>query len=138
MIGQESGLVIYILALPLSALEKEMATHSSTLPGKFQGWRSLVGYSPWDRKELDTTEQLHWFTECSGDHVPVSQHICDGVVGQVVDQSTALRHLCKPSVPGIVFQSLLPWPVLCRIPRLVYSQLRNAEELIPCGTTLAQ
>ena len=28
-------------------------------PGKFQGWRSLVGYSPWDRKESDTTEQLH-------------------------------------------------------------------------------
>ena len=30
------------------------------LPGKFHGWRrSLVGYSPWDRKESDTTEQLH-------------------------------------------------------------------------------
>ena len=28
-------------------LEKEMTTHSSTLlPGKFYGWRSLVGYSP--------------------------------------------------------------------------------------------
>ena len=23
---------------------------------------SLVGYSPWDRKELGTTEQLHWLT----------------------------------------------------------------------------
>ena len=22
------------------------------------GWRSLVGYSPWDRKESDTTERL--------------------------------------------------------------------------------
>ena len=21
-----------------------------------------MGYSPWDRKESDTTEQLHWFT----------------------------------------------------------------------------
>ena len=29
------------------------------LPGKFHGWRSLVGYSPWGRKESDTTEQLH-------------------------------------------------------------------------------
>ena len=29
------------------------------LPGKFHGLRSLVGYSPWDRKELDMTEQLH-------------------------------------------------------------------------------
>ena len=28
------------------------------LPGEPQGQRSLVGYSPWGRKELDTTEQL--------------------------------------------------------------------------------
>ena len=28
------------------------------LPGKFHGQRSLVGYSPWGPKELDTTEQL--------------------------------------------------------------------------------
>ena len=27
------------------------------LPGKFHGWRSLVGYSPWGRKELDMTER---------------------------------------------------------------------------------
>ena len=34
------------------------------LPGGSHGQRSLVGYSPWGRKELDTTEQLtlniHW------------------------------------------------------------------------------
>ena len=30
------------------------------LPGKFHGWRSLVGYSPRGRKELDTTEWLNW------------------------------------------------------------------------------
>ena len=35
-----------------------MATHSSFLPGKALGQRSLGGYSPWDCKELDTTEQL--------------------------------------------------------------------------------
>ena len=28
------------------------------LPGEFHGQRSLAGYSPWDHKELDTTEQL--------------------------------------------------------------------------------
>ena len=27
------------------------------LPGKFHGWRRLVGYSPWGHKELDMTEQ---------------------------------------------------------------------------------
>ena len=30
------------------------------LPGKSHGWRSLVGLSPWGRKELDTTERLHF------------------------------------------------------------------------------
>ena len=28
------------------------------LPGKSHGQRSLVGYSPWSYKELDTTEQM--------------------------------------------------------------------------------
>ena len=32
------------------------------LPGKFHGWRSLVDYSPWGRKESDTTERLHSLT----------------------------------------------------------------------------
>ena len=36
-------------------LEKEMTTHSSILPGKSHGQRSLVGYSPWGHKESDTT-----------------------------------------------------------------------------------
>ena len=35
-----------------------MATHSSILAWKIHGQRSLVGYSPWRCKELDTTEQL--------------------------------------------------------------------------------
>ena len=30
------------------------------LPGKSHGWKSLVGCSPWGRKESDTTEQLHF------------------------------------------------------------------------------
>ena len=31
---------------------EEMATHSSILPGKFHGQRSLVGYVPWALREL--------------------------------------------------------------------------------------
>ena len=42
-----------------SPLEKEMATHSSSIAWKTHGRRSLVGYSPWGHKDLDTTEQLH-------------------------------------------------------------------------------
>ena len=46
------------------------------LPGKSYGWRSLADYSPWGRKESDTTERLHlllsslrvtpWLFSCRG------------------------------------------------------------------------
>ena len=37
-----------------------LATQSSILAFKFHGQRSLVGCSPWGRKESDTTERLHF------------------------------------------------------------------------------
>ena len=45
------------------------------MPGKSLGWRSLIGYSPWCSKELDTTEQLHCHFQSSLRHwikTPVS------------------------------------------------------------------
>ena len=33
------------------------------LPGESHGRRSLVGYSPWGRKEMDTTECRHTHTQ---------------------------------------------------------------------------
>ena len=39
-------------------LEKGMAPSPVFLPGEFHGQRSLAGYSPWGRKESDTTERL--------------------------------------------------------------------------------
>ena len=42
-------------------LEKEWLSNPVFLPGEFHGQRSLVGYSPWGPKELDTTEQLALF-----------------------------------------------------------------------------
>ena len=41
-------------------LEKEMQPTPVFLSGKSHGQRSLVGCSPWGRKESDTTEQLHF------------------------------------------------------------------------------
>ena len=41
------------------------------LPGKFHGLRSLVGYSPWGRKESDMTERLH-FTSVNTQWILVS------------------------------------------------------------------
>ena len=41
-------------------LEKGMATHSSILVWRIPTrQRSLVGYSPWGRRESDTTERLN-------------------------------------------------------------------------------
>ena len=39
-----------------------MATHSVLFSGKFYGWRSLVGYSPWGHRKSDMTEQLHFLS----------------------------------------------------------------------------
>ena len=36
------------------------------LPGKSHGRRNLVGYSPWGRKESDTTERLHFHFHFEG------------------------------------------------------------------------
>ena len=54
------------LVINMVVLEKAMAPH---LPGKSHGRRSLLGYSPWGRKELDTTEWLyfHFSLSCTGE-----------------------------------------------------------------------
>ena len=41
-------------------LKKGTDPTPALLPGKSHGQRSLIGYSPWSRKESDTTEQLHF------------------------------------------------------------------------------
>ena len=41
-------------------LEKERQPIPVLLPGESHGGRSLVGYNPRDRKELDTAERLHF------------------------------------------------------------------------------
>ena len=38
-------------------LEEGVATHSNILARRIHGQRSLAGYSPWGRKESDTTER---------------------------------------------------------------------------------
>ena len=42
-------------------LEESMATTPELLPGESHGQRSLVGYSPWGRKESGMTERLSFF-----------------------------------------------------------------------------
>ena len=68
------------------------------LPGKSPGWRSLVGYSPWGRKELDTTKQLHF-------------HFCNSTRMPKLDK----RALTAPSLPAwldLTPASSLTWEFL--------------------------
>ena len=51
------------------------------LPGEFHGQRSLVGYSPWSCKELDTTERLS-LSLCNQDQ----GSLCDQVWGSVNEE----------------------------------------------------
>ena len=59
------------------SLEKEMATHSSTLALKIPWTEELgAGYYPWGRKELGTTERLHFhFTPWKENYDQPRQHI---------------------------------------------------------------
>ena len=48
---------------------RQWQTTPVLLPGKSHGWRSLVGCSPWGRKESDRTVRLHFHfsLSCSGE-----------------------------------------------------------------------
>ena len=52
-ISQEAGKVVW---------RRKWQTTPVLLPGKFHGWGSLVGYSPWHCKESDMTEGLHFLS----------------------------------------------------------------------------
>ena len=43
------------------------------LPGKSHGRSSLLGYSPWDRKESDMTERLHFLSLEVASHFKCSE-----------------------------------------------------------------
>ena len=48
-----------ILSITLLAWRRQWQPIPVFLPGEFHGRRSLVGYSPWGRKESHKTERLH-------------------------------------------------------------------------------
>ena len=55
------AVVWHSLALPFFGIwRRKWQPTPVLLPGKFCGWRSLVGYSPWGRKESNMTEQPHF------------------------------------------------------------------------------
>jgi len=53
---RETQLGLWVRKIPW---RRERLPSAVFLPGEFQGQRSLVGYTPWGRRELDhMTEQL--------------------------------------------------------------------------------
>ena len=62
-------------------LEEEMSANSIFLPGESHKQRSLEGYSPWGRRELDLSERLTlWFCFSGWNltHTPSRVDECDG------------------------------------------------------------
>ena len=53
---EEETLIVEISVSTLHYWRRKWQPTPVLLPGKSHGWRSLVGYNPWGRKESDTTE----------------------------------------------------------------------------------
>ena len=66
------------------------------LPGKFHGWRNLVGYSPWGCKEWDTTKRLH-YRESFMEESPHQSRRSDGT------------RATSPSPPQHIHWTRVPW-----------------------------
>ena len=85
------------------------------LPGKFHGQRSLVGYSPWGHKELDTTERLHLGLD-SLTH-PVRQRPMSYKTGNVCRSSCLVLGTCAQGCILLFFlQCLLVTWILLSLP----------------------
>ena len=56
--GQQRDSAIHIHASIHSQRRRKWHPTPVSLPGEFCGQRSLIDYSPWGHKELDTTERL--------------------------------------------------------------------------------
>ena len=60
MSGSGTYFVCFIEVLYILSWRRQWQATPVLLPRKSHGWKSLVGYSPWGRHELVTTERLHF------------------------------------------------------------------------------
>ena len=128
------------------------------LPGKSHGWRSLVGCSPWGRKESDTTERLHFHfsLSCTGEgngnplQCSCLENPWDGgawwaAVYGVAQSRTWLRRLSSSSsthiktVHGLTFQ----WNVNIKMQcynsiRLTVIVVYDCNNFVPTSCCIAQ
>ena len=95
------GVVGVILGLGRSPGKGNGSPLQYSLPGEFHGQRSLVGYNPWARKELDTTEQL-----------TQQDPVMDGVWGSPNCPSSALSRMTDLLVVADCVLWQCHWPAL--------------------------
>ena len=105
------------------------------LPGKSYGQRSLVGYSPWGRKESDMTERLHLTlvenyldcNNCSHLVLAVCFYICNYIMNFV---SKWIRHLSYKWL-FMLLQFPLPPLAITQGPWLRDPQYEDKENMLP-------
>ena len=78
------------------------------LPGKFHGQTSLVGYSPWGRKDSDTTEQTYTHCKNKYRHFSFPCLLLDFVLCFLISFSLAL-YLIIIMCTRIKITIMLPW-----------------------------
>ena len=96
-----------------------MASCSSVLTRESHEQRSLAGYSPWGRKELDTTEQLkctHTHTHPVAITLPTNVHLVKTMVFPVVMYECESWTLKKAECQRIDAFELWCWRRLLKVP----------------------
>ena len=83
------------------------------LPRKFHAWRSLVAYTPWGRKELDTTERLHSLSTSTNKNEVFTRYICPFLFWACDE----LVFSCWDHEKLVVFFKILFLPPLIRTPK---------------------
>ena len=82
------------------------------LPGKFHGWRSLVGYSPWGRKEVDMTERLHFHFQMWVRGIWVSLHYSwNFSISSVISKQKKKTEKNMTVIMILIKTSTLIWPL---------------------------
>ena len=104
-------------------------------PGESHGQRSLAGYSPWCRKELDRTEQLTTHAHISNAAGAIELIQLNSFYFVVVQ---SLSHVCLFAIPWTVArQASLPFAITQSLPKLMsVESVRASNHLILCRPLL--
>ena len=107
----------FVSLSPYIPMKKQMAAHSSFLPGESHGQRSLVGYSSQGHKELDTTEAtLARIYSWASSTLLVLQELLVNLCGMNESMSKSKQGMLEPQSQWRLFLQCLVY--VCRPARL--------------------